>query len=177
MYQQTPFIPLKVYLIHTLPSYISYLCHSTSNLVIYSTHTDRIDPNFDDHNHDVIRQVHQVYPTASSMEMETFTLLHLSACSKLKIHASSAAIVVSISVQLFTLFLLCVYSFFGVCSVIDYLVVQSFIFCYFGRRYIREFGAYWMQSCSKCNSRISILSCIYLLLKITKKWNDSYCLK
>jgi len=52
----------------------------------------RRDPNFDDRNADLIDNVMERFPNASSMEMETFQLLHLAACSKGQIRASAAAI-------------------------------------------------------------------------------------
>ena len=55
----------------------------------------RIDPNFDDGNENVINDIITTYPTAISMEMETFTLLHLAKCSRETIKASAAAIVVA----------------------------------------------------------------------------------
>jgi uridine phosphorylase len=55
----------------------------------------RIDDNFDDDNAALIDSVVATYPEAKSMEMETFTLLHLALCSKTPIYASAAAIVVA----------------------------------------------------------------------------------
>lgn len=55
----------------------------------------RIDDNFNDHNHSIIDVIKEKYPLASSMEMETFILLHLAKCSKIQIKASAAAIVVA----------------------------------------------------------------------------------
>jgi uridine phosphorylase len=55
----------------------------------------RIDPNFDDGNENVINDIITTYPTAISMEMETFTLLHLAKSSREIIKASAAAIVVA----------------------------------------------------------------------------------
>lgn len=52
----------------------------------------RRDPNFDDRNADLIEKVMERFPSASSMEMETFQLLHLAACSKGQIRAAAAAI-------------------------------------------------------------------------------------
>jgi hypothetical protein len=54
----------------------------------------RIDPIFDDKNHNIIEDVLNKYPDAKSLEMETFQLLHLAHCSKIPIYASAAAIVV-----------------------------------------------------------------------------------
>ncbi len=56
--------------------------------------TDRIDTNFDDHNASVLASLEVRYPSVRTLEMETFLLFHLSTCSKIPIHASSAAIVV-----------------------------------------------------------------------------------
>lgn len=55
----------------------------------------RIDDNFEDNNSTLIDKVVVAYPGAKSMEMETFTLLHVALCSKLPIYASAAAIVVA----------------------------------------------------------------------------------
>lgn len=55
----------------------------------------RIDDNFNDYNHSIIDIIKEKYPSASSMEMETFNLLHLAKCSKIQIKASAAAIVVA----------------------------------------------------------------------------------
>lgn len=55
----------------------------------------RIDPNFDDNNHEIIDKLLQRYPDAKSLEMETFILLHLAKCSKISIKATAAAIVVA----------------------------------------------------------------------------------
>jgi uridine phosphorylase len=55
----------------------------------------RIDGNFDDANHSIIDLLHETYPTARSLEMETFWLLHLALCSKVSIKATAAAIVVA----------------------------------------------------------------------------------
>lgn len=55
----------------------------------------RLDPNFDDGNENIIKDIIAAYPTAVSMEMETFTLLHLAKCSRETIKASAAAIVVA----------------------------------------------------------------------------------
>lgn len=55
----------------------------------------RIDPNFDDANETVIADIRAAYPMAKTLEMETFVLLHLAACSKVPIIASAASIVVA----------------------------------------------------------------------------------
>lgn len=55
----------------------------------------RIDPGYDDRNHDIFQLVNEHYPTATTFEMETFMLLHLAKCSKVPIKASAAAIVVA----------------------------------------------------------------------------------
>jgi uridine phosphorylase len=55
----------------------------------------RIDDNFNDYNHSIIDIIKEKYPSASSMEMETFNLLHLAKCSRIQIKASAAAIVVA----------------------------------------------------------------------------------
>ena len=56
----------------------------------------RIDDNFHDRNGDLIPQVIAHYgEQAKSMEMESFTLLHLAKSSKEAIHATAAAIVVA----------------------------------------------------------------------------------
>lgn len=59
----------------------------------------RIDPNFIDHNESLIQTILTCYPSAKTMEMETFQLLHLAKCaSKLTpIRATAAAIVVILS--------------------------------------------------------------------------------
>lgn len=56
---------------------------------------NRLDPNFDDKNQDVIKHVQEKYPRATSLEMETFMLYHLAHCCNLKISASAAAIVLA----------------------------------------------------------------------------------
>ena len=55
----------------------------------------RIDPEFDDGNDELIAQVCAKFPTALTMEMETFQLFHLAKCSKQPFYASAAAIVVA----------------------------------------------------------------------------------
>ena len=57
--------------------------------------TDRIDPNFDDLNAEVLTKVITVIPEAKTMEMESFLLLHLAKCAKDPIRACACAIVVS----------------------------------------------------------------------------------
>jgi uridine phosphorylase len=51
----------------------------------------RPDPNFDDRNSNVIDQLLAMHPHASSLEMETFHLLHLSSCSRGRSCPSSPA--------------------------------------------------------------------------------------
>ena len=55
----------------------------------------RIDPNFDDDNHDISKLLVERYPSARSLEMESFWLLHLAQCSKIPIKATAAAIVLA----------------------------------------------------------------------------------
>jgi len=55
----------------------------------------RIDPNFDDDNHNINALLVGNYPTARSLEMESYWLLHLAQCSKVPIKASAAAMVLS----------------------------------------------------------------------------------
>lgn len=55
----------------------------------------RIDPNFDDDNHDINKMLVERYPSARSLEMESFWLLHLAQCSKIPIKATAAAIVLA----------------------------------------------------------------------------------
>ena len=55
----------------------------------------RIDPNFDDQNGSIVDTLTTKYPEAKSMEMESFMLLHLANCSKKRVHAAAAAIVVA----------------------------------------------------------------------------------
>lgn len=55
----------------------------------------RIDKNFNDNNKDIMNAIVEKYPSALSMEMETFMLLHLAKCSKVRITSSAAAIVVA----------------------------------------------------------------------------------
>jgi uridine phosphorylase len=56
----------------------------------------RVDSdNFDDRNETLVDKVIAKYPSAASMEMESFQLLHLANCSKIPIYASAAAIVIS----------------------------------------------------------------------------------
>merc|ERR1712070_1081978 len=56
---------------------------------------NRIDQNFDDCNHDILSRVVEKFPSAMTMEMETYLLLHLAQCCKVPIKASAAAIVVA----------------------------------------------------------------------------------
>lgn len=56
---------------------------------------NRIDPNFDDDNHTVVDDIIAKEPDALTMEMETYLLFHLAACSKIPIHAAAASIVVA----------------------------------------------------------------------------------
>jgi Phosphorylase superfamily len=51
--------------------------------------------NFNDCNSSLMEDVLSLFPSAASMEMETFSLLHLARCSKKPVHASAAAIVVA----------------------------------------------------------------------------------
>lgn len=53
----------------------------------------REDPHFDDRNADVVGKLQKAHPTVTSMEMESFQLLHLAACSKGSIRACTCAIV------------------------------------------------------------------------------------
>lgn len=55
----------------------------------------RIDDRFEDHNHHNVDEIKRKYPTATSMEMETFQLLHLAKSCKIPIKASAACIVVA----------------------------------------------------------------------------------
>mmetsp|Transcript_30381 Transcript_30381/g.60479 ORF Transcript_30381/g.60479 Transcript_30381/m.60479 type:complete len:301 (+) Transcript_30381:59-961(+) len=55
----------------------------------------RIDPDFDDRNHDINALLLEHYPTARSLEMESFWLLHLAKCCKVPIKAAAAAIVLA----------------------------------------------------------------------------------
>jgi len=51
-----------------------------------------VDPNFEDKNHDWLRTL--LMPNTASVEMESFTLLHLASCAaRSPIHAATAAIV------------------------------------------------------------------------------------
>jgi len=53
----------------------------------------REDPNFDDRNVSVFPALQKAHPDVASMEMESFQLLHLAACSKGSIRACTCAIV------------------------------------------------------------------------------------
>jgi len=56
----------------------------------------RIDDNFDDSNDQlIVDYVLARYPDAGSMEMESFSLLHLARCSRIPIFATACAIVVA----------------------------------------------------------------------------------
>ena len=55
----------------------------------------RIDGHFDDDNHNITQLLLNKYPTARSLEMESFWLLHLAQCSNVSIKATAAAIVVA----------------------------------------------------------------------------------
>eukprot|EP00349_Pseudokeronopsis_sp_Brazil_P001384 CAMPEP_0202961970 /NCGR_PEP_ID=MMETSP1396-20130829/6073_1 /ASSEMBLY_ACC=CAM_ASM_000872 /TAXON_ID= /ORGANISM="Pseudokeronopsis sp., Strain Brazil" /LENGTH=298 /DNA_ID=CAMNT_0049682225 /DNA_START=52 /DNA_END=948 /DNA_ORIENTATION=+ len=55
----------------------------------------RLDDRFHDDNEDLFQHVHMHYPHAASMEMETYTLLHLAQCSRIPIRAAAAAMVVA----------------------------------------------------------------------------------
>eukprot|EP01034_Spumella_vulgaris_P024797 gene24797-31177_t len=55
----------------------------------------RLDANFDDENTTIMDLIRTAYPAATTLEMETFMLLHLARCSKVSIKASAAAIVVA----------------------------------------------------------------------------------
>ena len=54
----------------------------------------RKDDNFDDCNSDVISTIRTAYPSAKSLEMETFMLFHLAQCSRKEPIAASAAAIV-----------------------------------------------------------------------------------
>ena len=55
----------------------------------------RHDENFDDHNEHMIEEVHKHYPTAKSLEMESYLLMNYSKCCKQTIRATSAAMALS----------------------------------------------------------------------------------
>lgn len=55
----------------------------------------RLDDRFHDDNEDLFQHVYRHYPHATSMEMETFTLLHTAHCSRIPIRAAAAAMVVA----------------------------------------------------------------------------------
>lgn len=55
----------------------------------------RIDGNFIDDNHNITDAIRAFYPAATTLEMETFILLHLAKCCKVSIKATAAAIVVA----------------------------------------------------------------------------------
>lgn len=55
----------------------------------------RLDDRFEDNNVDTIEEILKRYPNAVTMEMETFTLLHLARCCHIPIKASAAAIVLA----------------------------------------------------------------------------------
>jgi uridine phosphorylase len=55
----------------------------------------RIDDRFEDHNVDTVEQIIKHYPHAVTMEMETFTLLHLAKSCHIPIKATAAAIVLA----------------------------------------------------------------------------------
>lgn len=55
----------------------------------------RIYEKFEDHNETIVAAVLERYATAKTLEMETFTLLHLARCCNDPVYASAAAIVVA----------------------------------------------------------------------------------
>jgi uridine phosphorylase len=55
----------------------------------------RNDPVFDDRNQNIHDMLLKELPTARSLEMESFWLLHLAKCSKIPIKATAAAIVLA----------------------------------------------------------------------------------
>eukprot|EP01035_Chromulina_nebulosa_P042188 gene42188-57123_t len=55
----------------------------------------RIDDAFDDSNMDVLTTICTRYPSAKTLEMESFMLLHLAKCCTIPMHATAAAIVVA----------------------------------------------------------------------------------
>ncbi len=55
----------------------------------------RIDPQFDDHNEDLIDSMMVRYPTTGAIEMETYHLFHLAKISTTKIRAAGCAIVLA----------------------------------------------------------------------------------
>jgi uridine phosphorylase len=55
----------------------------------------RIDPDFEDNNHNINSLLLSHYPAARSLEMESFWLLHLAKCCKVPIKATAAAIVLA----------------------------------------------------------------------------------
>ena len=61
----------------------------------YSSQGRIDDAHFDDDNHNITQMLLNKYPTARSLEMESFWLLHLAHCSKVPIKATAAAIVVA----------------------------------------------------------------------------------
>ncbi|CAM9550796.1 unnamed protein product [Discosporangium mesarthrocarpum] len=70
-------------------------CLNVTGESFYSSQ-GRADPNFNDHNEDIIQEVASRYPSAGSMEMESFHLLHLAhLCRKSTLHAATAALVLA----------------------------------------------------------------------------------
>lgn len=55
----------------------------------------RQDSRFIDNNHDLVQEIIQQYPHATSMEMETFVMLQLAKCSQVPIKATAAAIIIA----------------------------------------------------------------------------------
>ena len=50
----------------------------------------RIDDSFDDSNAEVLTTIASRYPSAKTLEMESFMLLHLAKCCRVPVHATAA---------------------------------------------------------------------------------------
>ncbi len=71
------------------------ICGTNVTAESFYSSQGRIDSKFDDENAGIFDLIRASYPTATTLEMETFQLLHLAKCSKESIKASAAAIVVA----------------------------------------------------------------------------------
>ena len=75
----------------------SHLISEGTNITADSFYSSqgRNDIDFIDDNNNLIENILEKYPTASTLEMETFQLFHLAEHSNRKIFTSAAAIVIS----------------------------------------------------------------------------------
>jgi uridine phosphorylase len=88
---------LSKLIIRKLEAVVSGSVYAGLNLTADSFYSSqgRITDDFEDYNHTLLDEAMERYPELTSLEMETFHLLHLAHCSRGSISASAAAIVLA----------------------------------------------------------------------------------